>query len=270
MPSKLGFIGLFFLWALIVALWALSGHLIKGMTNPGEFGDMFGAVNALFTGLAFATLIYTAWMQREELALQREELAATRAELSGQREQMRLQSNTFAMQLFEGTFFELLRAQGQIVDSIDLKNKVGDATEARDCFKVFYKRLSRHHIAHQFYPPEKDKVLATVRDTYKQFYIEHQAEIGHYFRHLYHIIKFVDESSVPNKRRYTSLVRAQLSSYEHVLLFYNCLSEHGFIKFKPLVEQYALLENMPKSLLLAPSVHTMLFEARAYGEDGIT
>ena len=48
--------------------------------DKGTFGDMFGAVNALFSGLAFAGLIYTAMMQREELELQREELGLTRQE----------------------------------------------------------------------------------------------------------------------------------------------------------------------------------------------
>ncbi len=42
------------------------------------FGDIVGP---LFAALAFAGLIYTALMQREELGLQREELRETRAEL---------------------------------------------------------------------------------------------------------------------------------------------------------------------------------------------
>lgn len=47
----------------------------------GQFGDVFGAANALFSGLAFAGLIYTVLLQREELGLQRKELAMTRQEL---------------------------------------------------------------------------------------------------------------------------------------------------------------------------------------------
>jgi len=48
----------------------------------GQFGDMFGVVNALFSGLAFAGLIYTVWLQRQELSLQRKELEMTREELA--------------------------------------------------------------------------------------------------------------------------------------------------------------------------------------------
>jgi hypothetical protein len=43
---------------------------------------MFGAVNSLFSALAFAGVIYTILLQREELALQRLELEQTRQELA--------------------------------------------------------------------------------------------------------------------------------------------------------------------------------------------
>ncbi|MCI1053878.1 hypothetical protein MOQ19_10200 [Stenotrophomonas maltophilia] len=47
----------------------------------GQFGDMFGAVNSLFSGLAFAGLIYAISLQRKDLKLQRDELQMTREEL---------------------------------------------------------------------------------------------------------------------------------------------------------------------------------------------
>ena len=50
-------------------------------SERGQFGDMFGAVNALFSALAFAILIVTMWMQREELELQRAEVRQTNLEL---------------------------------------------------------------------------------------------------------------------------------------------------------------------------------------------
>jgi len=56
-----------------------------------KFGDLFGSVNALFSGLAFVALIYTIHLQRQELSLQRtelklqrEEMAASRGELAAQ------------------------------------------------------------------------------------------------------------------------------------------------------------------------------------------
>ncbi len=51
------------------------------MQNRGFFGDMFGGINALFSGLAFLGVIYTIILQRKELQLQRKELELTRKEL---------------------------------------------------------------------------------------------------------------------------------------------------------------------------------------------
>lgn len=65
--------------------WLVSGFLIWFVFSPqnrGVVGDMFGAVNALFSGLAFAGLILTMWMQRQELTLQRNELELTREEMA--------------------------------------------------------------------------------------------------------------------------------------------------------------------------------------------
>lgn len=50
----------------------------------GQFGDMFGAANALFSALAFAGVVYAIWLQREELRLQRRELRLTRQQIAQQ------------------------------------------------------------------------------------------------------------------------------------------------------------------------------------------
>jgi uncharacterized membrane protein len=65
---------------IIVGLWSLNFYLLNdiGEVNRGTFGDMFGSVNALFSGLAFAGIIITILLQRKELALQRNELVETR------------------------------------------------------------------------------------------------------------------------------------------------------------------------------------------------
>jgi hypothetical protein len=63
---------------LVIILWVLNLSLVPrifGWPNEaGPFGDMFGALNALFSGLAFAGLIIAILLQREELKLQRQTL----------------------------------------------------------------------------------------------------------------------------------------------------------------------------------------------------
>ena len=72
-------IGVLFLWALC---WGLTIAILGKPTGPGQFGDMFGSVNALFSGLAFGGIVLTLLLQRLELALQRKELALTRDQLT--------------------------------------------------------------------------------------------------------------------------------------------------------------------------------------------
>lgn len=69
----------------VIILQVVSGYLIyqnvEGWPERGTFGDMFGAVNTLFSGLAFAGIIYAIFLQHKELSLQRRELELTREEL---------------------------------------------------------------------------------------------------------------------------------------------------------------------------------------------
>ena len=71
---------------LIIGLWASSSFVIYTILptwgERGTFGDMFGAINALFSGFAFAGVIIALFMQKTELSLQREELRLTREELA--------------------------------------------------------------------------------------------------------------------------------------------------------------------------------------------
>jgi len=72
--------------ALVVLGWIVSIPILCLLFDKpvtvGEFGDMFGAINSLFSGLAFAGVIYAIILQKEELRLQRKELEMTRKELS--------------------------------------------------------------------------------------------------------------------------------------------------------------------------------------------
>ncbi|GIO36219.1 hypothetical protein J41TS12_10800 [Paenibacillus antibioticophila] len=83
---------------LIVGLWLCSWYFIpkwygKEGLEAGTFGDMFGAVNALFSGLAFAGLIYTIAVQRQELSLQRKSIEMQTEELKMQREETARSAN---------------------------------------------------------------------------------------------------------------------------------------------------------------------------------
>ncbi len=65
---------------IVIFVWfGLSGWIINTYgKDAGTFGDAFGAVNALFSALAFSFLIFTSLMQKRELEYQRRELKLTR------------------------------------------------------------------------------------------------------------------------------------------------------------------------------------------------
>jgi putative phage abortive infection protein len=69
-------------------------------------------------------------------------------------------------------------------------------------------------------------------------------------------------NDVGNWGSYTSLVRAQLSAYELSFLFYNGICPIAK-KFKPLIEEFGLLEHLDKKLLLDSS-HESFYEKSAF------
>jgi hypothetical protein len=256
----------------VVALWIVTAFLVPLFfgcpTSAAEFGDMFGGLNTLFSGLAFVVLIFALRLQSQELALQRSELQLTRQELAGQKEQLALQNTTLKRQAFENTFFQLLRGHQVMVGSLDIRGPGSDARSTvlgRDCFGRYYKYLKG-----AYQNPSGHLVGAVpsllIEDAYSRFNLEYQADLGHYFRNLYNLVKFVDRSELPSpeKKFYTNLVRAQLSSDELLVLFYNCISHFGKDKFKPLVERYALLKGLPQKLLLNEE-HGAFYDIAAYG-----
>jgi hypothetical protein len=77
-PLMISFIIVFIIWAIS---FAIVLFVMKNWDDRGNLGDSFGGINALFSGLAFAGIIYTILLQKKELTLQRQELVDTRVEL---------------------------------------------------------------------------------------------------------------------------------------------------------------------------------------------
>lgn len=64
----------------------------EALSNAGQFGDLYGSINALFSGFALVGVIAAIWLQSKELRLQRQELVNQREEIALNREEMK-QSN---------------------------------------------------------------------------------------------------------------------------------------------------------------------------------
>jgi len=118
-----------------------------------------------------------------------------------------------------------------------------------------YERLKRNMTEGEIDSQGNPKPIEPTKEIGKKVYSEiydGMSNLGSYFRSLYRLIKFIDESNNTHeeKYQYTSFVRAQLTDIELLWLFYNCTVGYGEEKFKPLVERYALLSNMPTGRLI--------------------
>ncbi|MBD0372497.1 MAG: hypothetical protein ICV60_16760 [Pyrinomonadaceae bacterium] len=76
---------LFYLSIAILVVQVIFGYLtylaFGKWEDRASFGSMFGATSSLFSGWAFAGVIYAILLQRRDLELQRRELEMTREEL---------------------------------------------------------------------------------------------------------------------------------------------------------------------------------------------
>lgn len=247
------------LW--ICSWWWISQHF-QSYEERGTFGDMFGAVNALFSGLAFAGLIVTLLYQKEELALQREELKATRDEMKNQRMEFEEQNKTLKRQRFENTFFNMLSLQKEIISDLFY-----EATESKPPFGVV--QCSGREVFHVIYKQLWGFNLFPLKGFEHISKISIPSLLDHYFRSLYNIYKYMDNSRLiddAERYEYACIIRSQLSDYELVLLFYNCLTVNGCEKFKPLIEKYSVFNNLREALLCSPNDKS-LYATTAYNKN---
>lgn len=215
----------------------MATYLIFNKEDPnvrGTFGDMFGAANALFTGLSFVGLLVTILLQRRDINEQRYEMT---------------------LQSFESTFFNLLNIHRDTVLALEKKriNKKtsGGVTVERDISSkgtaVFIYIFSTY-IDHL----PNDKKFNN--ESYLKVFKQNWEILGHYFRSIEILLFTIDNLDIKNlndanyKQRYIDILKSQLSEYETALIFYHFLSSKG-LKFKNIAERYTFFEFINDELI---------------------
>ncbi|GGG99085.1 hypothetical protein GCM10007422_11690 [Pedobacter zeae] len=84
------------------------------------------------------------------------------------------------------------------------------------------------------YRGDTDNIASTPQYSFnfQKYYGGHQFRLGHYYRHLYQTVKFVDRQKKLKqavKYDYVKILRAQISIYEQALLVVNSLSSLGHV-----------------------------------------
>lgn len=258
---------IFLLFLLVFALWCgawyyTEHHIFSTnltiLTHEGArgvFGDQFGSVNALFSGLAFTGLIVSLLLQRREISAQ---------------------ARTLSRQQFEHGFFQMLGLLSNLIEKLDVNGH-----KSQEAFKVFYdyigirsndlnsfnilKRLSAkslNHLSANFSTdsdmerelgPEDAKELTKLmedetamrrrialfmdtssarhQEVIEEAFVEaHRASKGalsNYFRTLLHVLSYIDQSPLiqdEDRTQYAALLSAQMSTLEICVVFYYCLT----------------------------------------------
>ncbi|EJT06818.1 putative phage abortive infection protein [Rhizobium sp. CCGE 510] len=233
--------------------------------EAGQFGDFFGGtLNPLLTFLTFMGLLVT-------IVLQQAELRETRDELIRSADALENQIKATDRQNFESTFFQMLTLHNTIVNSIDLdysRRVSSDGGEiirrsrerkGRDCFSQFFTNFKENY-ENAVGLSEKERFQVA----YDKFWSYRQQDLAHYYRYLYNVLRFVHESKgIEDRMPYVKLLRAQLSDFELVMLFYTALNKHG-INYWLYIHEYQLFDNLPESMLIDPS-HVALYSQRSFG-----
>lgn len=199
------------------------------LSSVGEFGDMYGGINALFSGLAFVGVIIAIMMQSKELSLQRDELEETRKELKGQKEQLQLQNETMQKQQFENTFFQMLKLHNEHMNGDIAQNA---RTLNRSLGKMYGPTCPKQH---------QKTALAKI-----QTYIDDRPLFYSYLKALQNVLNFVEKSHVADKNFYVNLIKSEMNNAYLYLLYFFLMTERGKEMFLDLESEYKLLENLDR------------------------
>ncbi|MEM1184982.1 MAG: hypothetical protein AAGI53_08250 [Planctomycetota bacterium] len=127
-PRRRGYLWLFIVFALVFVPWGATPWIVNAVvgvtatpSDLGQFGDQFGATNALFAGLAFAGVIVALRWQSQELRLQREELRLTREELERHRYEAGEYRKTAQRDLAEALFYRMLSLLAQRREDLEIE-----------------------------------------------------------------------------------------------------------------------------------------------------
>jgi Putative phage abortive infection protein len=207
--------------------------------NSGSFGDSFGPLSAFMAAAAAFSAIATFQEQRREIRRlqERERVEDKRrdTEQTAQEKFRRQEEIVRQEQRDEMTFFQLLGTFQKIVGETDIVSS-NKTTIGRDAFKSILLSFQNRLM-----------VTENIEFAWIETATRHQNDLNHYFRLMYHIVVFVDQSNLRDKSRYAKILRALLSESELILLALNCANGEGKEKFKPLVEKYALLHSLSEA-----------------------
>ena len=198
--------------------WPITEYSIA---KAGTFGDSFGVVTSLFSGLAFAGIILTILLQRKELTESRE---------------------IFRIQRFEGSFYRLLELYRKNLEDVKVVGGEEKIHEGISALSYYSKKLSESMKRHSsFLEVEHGRAVYEYH-----LFVEIQKNIvrqARYLGTLQNILELIERDLPTEEERtpYWDIVASQITFIEAKYLFYCCLVSGKSNKLRELMERSGLI-----------------------------
>lgn len=253
---------------------------LKFTESTGWIGDTLGGITAPFIG--FLNIILLIWTLHKQIVFNKKQLSEQKNEQ------------------FKAAFFQMLQTQRELLHEVKgsflSRNMKGDVVggkvegleyfrdagmELKTLFSVLDGDVNTDDILFRNVKGKyglTDEVMANytqannegqMKIAYKQFFDAH-LETGNYFRHLYHILKFIsaektdalkgvsgenEKAEIAKRYKgYADLLQATLSVEELKMAYYNCAA---FDNAKELFKEFQFVENLTKGNLIRPEKDLM-------------
>lgn len=238
--------------------WIVSQH-VPDFQDRGIAGDLFGGFTALFSALAFAGLIYTLLIQKEELSLQREELKRLADEQSSSSESLKKQLSELARTRNQTTFFQLLDEFRNTKMSISKPSSDGTLVGSR---------------AIQFLLKPRIRIVANsenqeqLQGKYNEILKEREIYLAPYLRAFFAILRFISKSDEDLQPFYSELLTSQLTNIELILIMMHGASDLSS-ENKDLINRLEVLRNLDTSEHFKKGCFALSFYATVYEKNFI-
>ena len=132
-----------------------------------------------------------------------------------------------------------------------------------EAFAAMYVQLRNNYLNSV---DNKKTALELIKDAFTSLYLNN-SQIGAYYKNLYLLLKYIDNAKqIDSKDVYISILKAQLTRYEILLLPYNCVWIEGDKEvneeFTTLVGKYDLLTALEQDALIDSKNDLEIFQSK--------
>ena len=217
-------------------IWAMDNDRTKG----GQWGDIFGAVNALFSGAAFLMIFRGYEMQRYEVKLAKRELEESKQQTKDQKAALDKQNEATERQMFENTFFKLF---DNMIN--ELRNVTSSSPDKKGImvfseFALNFKQYTETYIEHlnQF---SGLSYIDTNKDiAYYDYYLD---IFSGYLKANEALITFLWQN-YKKYPEYISFVSNRITSNEYIILVLSPLISSEYKNLGKLIKECGLIKEL--------------------------